>query len=222
MTRIAAPSLLSIALTALLMAGCAGPEPVASPTPESTPSASAEVTPTPTPEPAPPALVTVAAEGLTVTDTDGAVMLSLPYSAELDVAIAQISEALGETPTTFVEDATPCVPASTVSSWGGLQLLDPPGFFGGPGAVFMVRIDGVSTTAGVPIVASAGYAVGDSLETVAALPDVSIQDFGPAAWIWSELQGASYDDPAAWGAFGIATDGVVVNIKAPMTFNNEC
>ncbi|MEN9621404.1 MAG: hypothetical protein RL499_1597 [Actinomycetota bacterium] len=217
-----APALLSIVLSTLVIAGCAGPTPEATPAADSTPTAAAEATPTPTPEPAPPARVTVAAKSLTVTDTDGVVVLNLAYSIDPDVAITQLSEARGETPTALVEASSACSVETTVSSWGGMHLLDPASFAAGPGATFLIRVDGASTAAGVPIVAGAGFAVGDALATVVALPGVSTVDYGDWVSIYSELQGASFDAPEAWGVSSFARGGAVERISAPAYFNYDC
>lgn len=215
-----AHALLSIMLSTLVIAGCAGPTPVATPAAETTPTATAEATPTP--EPAPAALVTVAAAGVTVTDTDGVVLLQLAYSVDPDTALAQLSEALGETPTALVEAGTVCAAETTVSSWGGMHLYDPPGFAAGPGAMFLVSVDGVSTAAGVPIVTSAGFSVGDAIASVAALGGVSTVDNGDWISVYSDVQVANLDDPDAWGLSSFAQGGTIARFSAPAYLYYDC
>lgn len=217
-----APALLSIVLSTLVIAGCAGPTPVATPAADATPTASSEATPTPTPEPAPAALITVAAKGVTVTDTDGVVLLQLAYTVDPDTALTQLSEALGETPTALVEAGTVCSAETTVSSWGGMHLYDPPGFAAGPGAMFLMTVDGASTTGGIPIVASAGFSVGDAIASVAALGGVSTVDNGGWISVYSDLQVASVDDPEAWGVSSFAQSGAIVQFSAPAYFYYDC
>ena len=215
-----APALLSIALSTLVIAGCAGPTPVATPAADATPSATA--TPTPTPEPAPAALITIAAEGVTVTDAGGVVLLQLAYSVDPDTALTQLSEALGETPTALVEAGTVCSAETTVSTWGGMHLYDPPGFAAGPGAMFLISVDGVSTAAGVPVVASAGFSVGEAVATVAGLGGVSTVDYGDWVSVYSDLQVASFEDPEAWGVSSFARGGAIERFSAPAYFYYDC
>lgn len=217
-----APALMSIVLSTLVIAGCAGPTPVATPAADATSTATSEATPTPTPEPDPAALITVAAEGVTVTDAGGVVLLQLAYSVDPDTALTQLSEVLGETPTALVEAGTVCSAETTVSSWGGLHLYDPPSFAAGPGAMFLMSIDGASTASGVPIVASAGFAVGDPIATVAALAGVSTVDNGGWVSVYSDLQVANVDDPEAWGVSSFTQGGTIARFSAPAYFYYDC
>lgn len=207
----------------LVMVGCAGPVPGDAPTTEATSSRTPEATPTPTPEPiAEAALITIAATGVTVTDAEGAVMLTIAYSSDPDTVIAQVTEALGETPTAVTRPEAVCSAETTMTSWGGLHLYDPAGFAGGPGALFTVSVDGPSTVGAVPIVASAGFTVGDAISFVASLTGVSTVDYGDWVTVYSDLQGPSVDAPDAWGVSGYGRGGAVEQFSAPIYLYYDC
>ena len=222
-TRLA-PALMSVLVSTLMIAGCAGPAPVSTPSPV---AASASATPdesaTPTPEAvAEAALITIAASGLFVTDAEGATLLQLPYSTDPAVAVDQLTDVLGETATALVEPGGVCAEETTVSNWGSLRLYDPAGFAAGPGALFTVAALGASTAGGVPIVSTAGFAVGDTAASIAALGGISTVDYGAWVSIYSDLQVASFDDPYAWGVSGYAPGGVLAQFFAPVYFYYDC
>lgn len=224
-SSVPAPALIAAVLSTLVLVGCAGPVPVGAPTADATPSQTPEATPTPTPTPEPvaeAALITVAATGVTVTDAEGAVMLTIAYSSDPETVISAVTEALGETPTAVTWPGAVCSAETTITSWGGLHLSDPAGYAGGPGALFTVSVDGPSTAGAVPIVASAGFSVGDAIPTVATLTGVSAVDYGDWVTVSSDLQGPSFDDPNAWGVSGYGRGGAIEQFSAPIYYYYDC
>lgn len=212
-----------IVAASLAVAGCTT-TPVATPAPAApSQSASVEASPSPTEEPpAEPALIIIGASGVTVADAEGNTLLELSYSGDADTAVEQLTETLGESPTALLEPESTCIDETTITSWGGLLLDDPAGVASGPGAVFTVRADAPSTANGVPIVSSAGFAVGDPISDVNLLASARTVVNGGWTDIYADLNGASFDDPDAWGVRGFTFSTVVERFGAPFYYYYDC
>lgn len=221
----AARAVLLLSAAVAVVSGCAAPAaPVAS-----TPSPTATVAPTPTSTPtpsAPPAVpagqVIVSSTGIVVIDTAGDTLVEVPFSTAPTVAIDQLSDALGENPTALIEPASSCLDETTITRWGGLRLDTPPSFAAIASAQFTAGADGPTTGGGVPIVAGPGFAVDEPVSSVASLASVRTIDGGSFVSIVAELNGASFDDPDAWGIRGFATGGIIEQFGAPLYYYYDC
>lgn len=213
------------ALLVAIAAGCAAPAaPVAStPSPTASVAPTPTTSPTPTPSPAvPAAMVIVAARGVIVVDAANTTLVEVPFSTAPSVAIDQLSDALGENPTALIEPADSCLDETTITRWGGLRLDTPPSFAAIAGAQFTAGSDGPLTAGGVPIVAGPGFAVGEPVSAATRVASVRTIDNGSFVSIVAEWNGASYDDPEAWGIRGFATGGVIQQFGAPVYFYYDC
>jgi hypothetical protein len=213
----------AIMAAALVVAGCST-APAATPAPvESTEPASIESTPTPTAEPmAEAALIIIGALSLTVADADGNSLLELTYASDADAAVEQLSQTLGESPTALLEPASSCIDETVITRWGGLRLDDPAGVAAGPGAAFTVGADAPTTASGVPIISSVGFAVGDPISDVNLLAAARTVVNGGWTDMYADLQGASFDDPDAWGVRGTTFSTVVERFGAPFHYYYDC
>lgn len=157
-----------VAFTVLALTACVPSEATPSPTATSgsaTPTASATPTPSPTAAGPEAAKVVVTASGIAVFGTDGSTLVSATYRSNPSDVVAQLSTALGETPTVVPHPAAgESCPAVTVSQFGSLELGTPGGIgsagFVGSGDLYSALVLGTATASGVPIETVAGVQVG--------------------------------------------------------------
>ncbi|MBG6053671.1 hypothetical protein IWX81_000061 [Salinibacterium sp. CAN_S4] len=235
-TRIAILPVLAIALS---IVGCAEAGPEAIPIP--TPSAVETKAPQPEPEPEPePTIerVTVLADSITVTDSEGNVVDAVDFFTPPDEIIRVLTNAFGVSPETVREGPCNCDRSSdTAHNWDGFVLFDATTFGRSgdqPGVRPYDTVAGVSITAasvnGVQVDTVDGVMVGDDAAPLAAnypiitrpnylnpdQPDESQVSFGTVP-----LPDDSYNTGLSFSvhAFWTSGEGVITRITTPINNN---
>jgi hypothetical protein len=218
LSRIAAITA-TAALTAVLITGCsaaATPTPTVTVTVTASPTGSATPTGTPSPEPASAKTVTLGADGITVTASEGTITAG--YFDGAKPAIAALSVVLGTVQPTFLA-AGKCNADQTTYDWGVLKLT----YLGSDASqadTFTLNAAQAPTTVDVstPLGARVG---GDWKSYDKGVPSTqpNRSDGTYEDVLESTTPGGS---SKTVGTLVTATNGVISQITVPIDFNADC
>lgn len=169
-----------------------------------------------------PSFVVINAHSVSVGSTTEAVIVDVPYSTDVATAIALLTDAVGVEPTVSTIPGDHCYADATAWDWGGFRILAPVVEIAGPGALFIARATGPTTTNGLDIELTYADTVGSSLADVVAhgpgggYTVVSV-DIG-GGHVTAMLDG---QDGNTWGVIMVVEGGIVSSYYAPGYFNQE-
>ena len=179
----------------------------------------------PTPEPVNISSIVIDGDSVYVTETEGGVLIDIPFSTDPAIAADQLSEAIGLEPITSVTPPASCGGGLTKVTWGGISFWSPYAS-APPGMLFWAQADAKETSNGITVAMLGGQWVGyDGAETIAAYPGGEI-DFG-----FPDLQVVAYDIKAGtqasgmddfWGAQAIIQGGIVTSFNSPIHYYYDC
>jgi hypothetical protein len=233
--RIYRRGFLAAAAVVLALSGCAAG-----------PADSAEVASTSTPTPdavAGPsiAVLTVGGSGVTAIDENGQEVSSLDYTSDGATAVAYLTAVFGSEPVVTVRTSDmSCHAEASRATWGAgaVELLydfigEKTGLPDGQYVSLTVKAESVGT---VGIETPTGFSVGDAESNlITSIPGV-VTDVNAAdpnlIYVDYELIGGVYVDPVypvfgedevgAWGAKAASSSSVIVQLDAPVTFQDFC
>ena len=215
----------TFALVALLLTGLAAcsprpadPHPTAEPPTIETPGPAA----TSSPAALIPSFVIINAHSVSIGSTTQELMVEVPYSTDAATAVDLLSDAIELEPTVSTVAGTGCSLPTTLWDWGGFRLASPAPSGSGPGALFIARATGATTTNGLDIDLTYADTVGSSLA------DIVAHGPGGAYTVVSEDIGGGHvvamldgQDGDTWGVIMVVESGVVTSYYAPGYFHTD-
>jgi hypothetical protein len=224
-------SFLGMATILLALTACdtAGGGPEASTT--STPPASALPSGAPSEGPSPdpvshPASVIVDGDSVSVTASEGGILIDIPFATDPTLAVSQLNEALGLVGTVSTIPSSPgCFAERQQATWGGLKFSWGDDWQRAPGAKFMAVAEGAVTTNGLKVTLPTGQWIGwDGAEVIAANPSAPYSDNGT----WGDLfydvaSGSATGNPDEYyGAYALIRDGALQSFVSPIHYYYDC
>ncbi|TAL41951.1 MAG: hypothetical protein EPN91_09475 [Salinibacterium sp.] len=188
--------------------------------------ASCAPAPTATPSPTSTSSLVVTVEGgtIAVPDPHSLEVTDIPYSVDVRLAVAALSDATGVQPTITNHTASPdgCDANYTAYDWDGLELRSPAASKPDD-TQFSARVTAATSAGGVALQTSNGQHVGSTVaEMQANVPDAFTFSGDGATRVFYSVQNPDEDTANGWGAIALAPHGVVTDILAPQYFYGDC
>lgn len=208
----------------LLVTGCVPDEPPAKDEP-----ASSTPTPTETTEvvEVKPDISSIVVDGdsVYVTETEGGILIDIPFTLDPTTAAAQLSDAIDLEPITTVTPPDSCDGDLTKTTWGAITFVSPYAS-APPGAQFYATVDAEKTSNGITVAMLGGQWVGyDGSDTVAAYPGAELPFGveGSSVLAYDVKSGTADGDPDTfYGAVAIVTADVVKSFSSPIHYWYDC
>lgn len=208
----------------LLLTGCVPDEPPVKDEP-----ASSTPTPTETTEvvEAKPNISSIVVDGdsVYVTETEGGILIDIPFTLDPTTAAAQLSDAIDLEPITTVTPPDSCDGDLTKTTWGAITFVSPYAS-APPGAQFYATVDAEKTSNGITVAMLGGQWVGyDGSDTVAAYPGAELPFGveGSSVLAYDVKSGTADGDPDTfYGAVAIVTADVVKSFSSPIHYWYDC
>lgn len=213
---------IALTLTACLPGGGGAPEP--GPPASDPPSGSPSPIPGEEPVPAPSAII-VDGDSVSVTASEGGILVDIPFTTEPAAAVTQLNDAIGLVATVSTLPATGCFHERQQATWGGLSFIWGEDWQRAPGALFLASSLGPETTSGLKVTLPSGQWIGATeAEVVTGNPSAPLIDNGG----WKELHydivsGAAGGDPDTYfGAYAQIDGGVLTSFASPIHYFYDC
>jgi len=208
----------------LLLTGCVPDEP-----PTKDDPASSTPTPTETTEvvEAKPNISSIVVDGdsVYVTETEGGILIDIPFTLDPTTAAAQLSDAIDLEPITTVTPPDSCDGDLTKTTWGAITFVSPYAS-APPGVQFYATVDAEKTSNGITVAMLGGQWVGyDGSDTVAAYPGAELPFGveGSSVLAYDVKSGTADGDPDTfYGAVAIVTADVVKSFSSPIHYWYDC
>lgn len=224
-------SFVGIAAILVTLSACVPPSNTPSPAPSPSVSASAGASSAPTPSAtavptARASSIIVDGDSVSVKNTDGGIIIDIPFSTDPTTAVAQLNTATGLTGTVSVLSGSgSCFKDRQQATWGGLDFTWGDDWQRAPGALFIARATGPSATNGLAVTLPSGHAVGASQsDVIAAYSTAHRDDYG--AWInldYDAISGTFDGNPDTYyGALAIIKNGALASFASPIHYNYDC
>lgn len=212
------------ALIALSLTACGPGDIKAPPTAEPTETELPIADATPTAEAVNISGIVIDGDSVYVTETEGGVLVDIPFTTSPENAIALLSETIDLEPITTELPTTSCT-GGTKTTWGAISFYYPYALAPG-GAQFYAQADAKDTSNGITVAMLGGQWVGyDGPSTVAAYPGAEL-DFGMpgthviAYDIKSGTDGGNPDE--FYGGVAIVRGDIVESFSAPIHYWYDC
>ena len=212
-----------VTLFLLALTAC-GPGDLTLPTAEPTETEKPITDITPEPEVVNISGIVIDKDSVYVTETEGGVLVDIPFTLDPATAIAQLSEAIDLEPITTELPVTSCT-GGTKTTWGAISFYYPYAS-APPGAQFYAQADAKETSNGITVAMLGGQWVGfDGAETLAAYPGAEL-DFG-----FPGTQVIAYDIAAGtpesgmddfYGGIAVIEGGQVKTFSSPIHYYYDC
>lgn len=212
------------ALSALALTACGPGDVKAPPTAKPTETEKPITDVTPTPDVVHISGIVIDGDSVYVTETEGGVLVDIPFTTAPEEAIDLLSDAIDLEPITTELPTTSCT-GGTKTTWGAISFYYPYAS-APPGAQFYAQADAKETSNGITVAMLGGQWVGyDGPATVAAYPGAEL-DFGMpgthvlAYDIKSGVDGGNPDD--FYGGVAIIRGDLVESFSAPIHYWYDC
>jgi len=209
----------------LLLTGC-NPEPPVKDDSVPTPTETKDVIEvTPTPEAKNISSIVIDGDSVYVTETEGGVIIDIPFTLDAATAASQLSETIGLEPITTVTPPASCGGDLTEITWGGITFVTPYAS-APPGAQFYATSTSQKTSNGITVAMLGGQWVGyDGPSTVAAYPGAEIEMGFPGSNVLAyDVKSGTVDGNPDdfYGGVAVVQDGVVKSFSAPIHYWYDC
>lgn len=224
-TAIFGMAALLLALTACDPAGGGpGASPPGTPPASASPSSAPSVSPSSEPA-AVPAAVIVDGDSVSVVNTDGGVMIDIPFTTDASTAVSQLNTTIGYTGALSIMPSSGCYHERQASTWSGLSFIWGPDWGRAPGAAFLASVTGPDVGGGLKVTIPSGHSVGDPGPAVlAANASAPTVDYG--AWVnlrYDVISGTETGNPDNYyGANAVIQSGVLKSFASPLYLNYDC
>lgn len=170
--------------------------------------------------------IIVDGRSVSVKDTNGGIIIDIPFATDPTTATTQLGGAIGlaGTVSTLPGNAG-CFHDRQQATWGGLSFIWGDDWQRAPGATFIASVTGADAASGLKITLPSGHSVGASgSNVIAAYSSAHLDDYG--AWInlnYDVVSGTSGGNPDTYyGAFALIKNGVLDRFAAPIHYNYDC
>ncbi len=226
LTRVATLAVIAL-ISAASLSAC-GPTPI-TPAPTSSmaaPPASPDPSSSPTPDPSTVAgFIVISGSGVGVGAINSASIVQIPFTTDGATAAALLSEAIGVEPVVadFTGTSSGCSADYRTYDWGGLQFRSPGHITTPGGQLFNAIVTAQETSSGLELATTYLQHIGTATADFAtAVRGVADDDGSGRTHIYFDRQNPDAVEAEAWGAFAVASGGVVTNITSPLYFYGDC
>lgn len=221
---------LAVGAALALSVGLVGCDPAGGPTPTETPGAD----PTPSVEPTPTETVdlrdritsiVIDGDSVYVPVSEGGIYLDLPFTTDVESAIAQLSEAIRLPEVRSTLPANTCFQERSQATWGGISFIWGTDWQRPPGAQFLATASAGTTSNGFPVTTLGGQSIGAPEAAVfAGAPGAYSTDFGSRKTVHYDV---AHGDPVGtpeeyWGAVAVIDSGVLTSFSSPINYFFDC
>ena len=226
LTRVAALALVALISAASLTACDSSPVEPGPTSPETASPASPDPTTSSTPDPSTVAdVITISGSGVGVIAINSELIVQIPFTTDGAAAAALLSEAIGVEPVVaeFSGTGSGCDADYRTYDWSGLQFRSPGHITTPVGQLFNAIVTAQETSGGVELATVSHQHIGTvTADFVSAVGGVANDDGSGTTYIYFDRQNPGDSDFDAWGAFAVASGGVVYSITSPLYFYGDC
>ncbi len=169
--------------------------------------------------------IVVDGDSVYVTETEGGILIDIPFTLDPTTAAAQLSETIDLEPITTVTPPDSCDGDLTRTTWGAITFVSPYAS-APPGVQFYAYVDAEKTSNGITVAMLGGQWVGyDGSDTVAAYPGAELPFGieGTSVLAYDVKSGTVDGNPDDfYGGVAIVTADVLGSFSSPIHYWYDC